>query len=589
MAEPNSSTTFRTASWFVVLAVAAVLYLAQAVFIPLALALLLAFLLAPLIRFFERVGLRRTPAVAAIVLLSASVLAGVISLVVLQAVDLAEKLPNYRETMDMKFAGLRGKIEGVERLTRLLDVLEKSEPEDQSLPTSKGEPPVRVRIVENRLQVLGAMAGPLLAPLATAGLVLAFVIFMLMQWDDLRDRILRVSGQGRLSLTTRALEDASKRVSYYLQIQLLINAMVGIVFGLGLAVIGIPNAPLAAVLLTTLRFIPYIGAWIAACFPLFIAFAAKDGWTPLLLSLGLFGALEILAAQVLEPWFYRSKTGLSPVGVLISFLFWGWMWGGVGLLLATPLTVCVVVAGQYIPQLEMISILLSDQRALPPWARLYHRLLALDTDEAASIVDAARTRARNTAELYDDTLAPALAIAERDRQSEQLSGERTRIVFGSLEHFARPHAPEDPFDRRRAGSVDVLCIPARGDGDFIASLMAAQVLEEGGLVAMPLSNSLTMSEIIEKVATEKPRLVLVGALPQLATVSVHECSRKLRALFPELPILAGVWGSEDVSSTTASRWKVAGIDQVVSRFDTLNPVVRSMLETPSRPLRASAV
>lgn len=578
MQDLTTGSGFRAGSWIVVLVVAAVLYLAQAVFIPLALALLLAFLLAPLIRALERRGVRRSLAVPVVVVLSTGVLAGLITVLVFQAVDLAEKLPTYRETMSQKLAAVQSQIEGFERLTRAFDDLEQRS--ERGLPTEKGEPPIRVKIVENRLQLLGAVAGPLLAPISTGVLVIAFVAFMLLQWDDLRDRILRLSGQGRLSITTRALEDASRRVSYFLQIQLLINTVIGIAFGIGLWLIGIPNAPLAALLLITLRFIPYIGAWVAACFPLFVAFAANSGWTPLLLTLGLFGALEILAAQVLEPWLYRSRTGLSAVGVLVSFVFWGWMWGGVGLLLATPLTVCLVVAGQYIPQLEMLSIVFSDQRALAPWARLYHRLLAFDTDEAATIVDAARERAPSTAELYDSLLAPALMIAERDRQSEQLSQERTRVIYGSLEHFARAHRPRESL-ALLTQAVGALCIPARSEGDGISAIMAAQLLEESGVLAEALPHQLPLAEIIENVATRKPRVVIVAALPHLATVSVHERCRKLRDLFPELKILAAVWVEGELSANSAERWKAAGADDVVTSFGTLIPAAQALLAARS--------
>jgi predicted PurR-regulated permease PerM len=585
MNEASPPTPFRAGSLFLVLAVAAVLYLAQAVFIPLALALLLAFLLAPLIRTLERLGLARAPSVLLVVLASFVILSGIITLMVLQTVDLTDKLPAYRETMDLKLAAVRGRIEGLERLTRAFDEFDQRENKELALPTNKGEAPVRVRIVENRLQLLGSLAGPLLAPVATGVLVLAFVVFMLLQWDDLRDRILRLSGQARLIVTTRALEDASRRVSYYLQVQLLINAFVGLSFGVGVWLIGIPNAPLAAILLITLRFIPYVGAWIAACFPLFIAFAANRGWTPLLMTLGVFGALEILAGQVLEPLFYRSKTGLSPVGVLISFLFWGWMWGGVGLLLATPLTVCLVVAAQYIPQIEVLSILLSDQRALPPWARLYHRLLALDTEEAATIVDAARERTSSQAELYDTLFVPALASAERDRRSEQLSEERTRIVYSSLEHFVlAPGSSRKSLVSTAEPAMDVLCIPAQSAADHISALMASQLLEDDALASATLSHELSLSEVIEAVATRKPRIVLVAALPQLAAVSVHERCRKLRDLFPELAILVAVWAVDEVSPNTALRWRAAGADEIVQSFAGVVQAARDLLRTGRREL-----
>ncbi len=572
----SNPSSFRVGSWLGVLAVAGVLYFAQAVFVPLALALLLSFLLAPLIRGLERRGLQRVPAVALGVLLSVGVISALAALVVYQAVDLTENLPSYRQTLDSKLETVRGRLDRFERVASAIDVRR-----GPSGAPGAGSAPLRVQMVENRWAALGALAGPVLAPLATAGLVLVFVIFMLIQWDDLRDRILRLSGQASLSITTRALEDASSRVSYYLQMQLLINAMVGLTFGLGVWAIGVPNAPLAALLLTALRFIPYVGAWVAAAFPLFIAFAAFPGWSHVLLTGALFGVLEVVAGQVLEPWLYRSKTGLSPLGVLISFVFWGWMWGGVGLLLATPLTVCLVVAGQYISQLETLAILLGDQRALAPWARLYHRLLALDADEATSIVDAARARGGSVAELYDSLIAPALAIAERDRQAEQLSEERSNIVYTSLLHFVEADGVR-PSRVVTPDGVDVLCLPARSEADHISSVMAAQLLQSEGTLAEATPHGQSLAAIIESVAQQRPQVVVVAALPQLATVSVNERCRKLRDLFPELKILAAVWTNDGVPEATATRWRAAGANDVVSSFEGVSRAVSSLLAPPER-------
>jgi hypothetical protein len=247
--------------------------------------------------------------------------------------------------------------------------------------------------------------------------------------------------------------------------------------------------------------------------------------------------------------------------------------------------VCLVVAAQYIPQIEVLSILLSDQRALPPWARLYHRLLALDTDEAAAIVDAARERSASQAQLYDSLFAPALASAERDRRSEQLSEERTRLVYSSLEHFVlAPGSSRKSLISGAEPALDVLCIPAQSAADHISTLMASQLLEEDGLTSDALSHELPLSEVIEAVATRKPQIVVIAALPQLAAVSIHERCRKLRDLFPELAILVAVWAVEEVSPNTALRWRAAGADEIVQSFTGVVEAARGLIRTGRRDL-----
>ena len=557
--------------------VGALLYVAQAVFIPLALALLLSFLLVPVVRWLDRRGAPRAVSVVAVVLLSFACAGGVTTLLVTQSVELADRLPEYTKTIRQKLSTASAGIAGVERFAKVVNVFEA-----ERMTAGKREVPTKVEVVQTRFNAWKSLAGPLLAPLATAGLVLAFAIFMLVQWDDLRERILRLSGQRRMSLTTRALEDAAERVSRYLAMQLAINAGLGIVFALGLAAIGIPNAPLSGLLLALLRFIPYVGAWIAGAFPLALAFAVSDSWTPLLLTFGLLGLLELIAGQFLEPLLYGAKTGLSPLGTLVSFLFWGWMWGGVGMLLAMPLTVCLVVAGRYVPQLETISILLGDQRALAPWARLYLRLLALDPDEASEILAAERKRTQDLAALYDEVLAPALSVAERDSHDGQLSDERRRLVYSSLRNFVeedRGTASEGSEPREGA----ILCLAARNEADFVTAIMAAQVLERAGLAAEPVSHDREASAVIERIAVQKPAAVVVAALPQVAAVSAYEQCRKLRDLFPDLPIIVGIWKADDVAANTQARLRAAGADELVTTFGELRQSVERVnaRRTPS--------
>jgi len=553
----------RRSSLLTLCLVGLLLYVAQAVFIPLALALLLSFLLVPIVHWLERRRVPRPSAVVAVMVLSFAAAGGVMTLLVSQTIELADRMPEYSKTIRGKLGAASASAANVERFVRIVNVFDAVE----RMGPGKRETPIKVEVVPTRLDAWKSFAGPLLAPLATTVLVLAFAIFMLIQWDDLRERVLRLSGQGRISLTTRALEDAGKRVSRYLAMQLTINVGLGIVFAFGLGAIGIPNAPLSGVLLALLRFIPYVGAWIAGAFPLALAFAVTDSWTPLLLALGLLIVLEIVAGQFLEPFLYGAKTGLSPLGTLVSFLFWGWMWGGVGMLLAMPLTVCLVVAGRYLPQLETISILLGDQRALAPWARLYLRLLALDPDEASEIYAAERKRTPELPTLYDDVLAPALSVAERDSHDGQLSDERRRLVYSTLRHFAEEDRTPTSDSGQREGVV--LCLAARNEADFVTALMAAQVLERTGFAADAVPHDVEASAIIERIAVQKPGAVLVAALPQVAVVSAHEQCRRIRDLFPDLPIVVGIWKADDIPANTRARLRAAGADELVTTFQEL--------------------
>ncbi|HVR18882.1 MAG TPA: AI-2E family transporter [Polyangiaceae bacterium] len=548
------------------------LYVAQAVFIPLALALLLSFLLVPVVHWLERRRVPRPSAVVAVLVLSFAAAGGVMTLLVSQTIELADRMPEYSKTIRGKLGAASASAANVERFVRIVNVFDAVE----RMTPGKRETPIKVEVVPTRLDAWRSFAGPLLAPLATTVLVLAFAIFMLIQWDDLGERVLRLSGQRRISLTTRALQDAGKRVSRYLAMQLTINVGLGFVFAFGLGAIGIPNAPLSGVLLALLRFIPYVGAWIAGAFPLALAFAVTDSWTPLLFALGLLIVLEIVAGQFLEPLLYGAKTGLSPLGTLISFLFWGWMWGGVGMLLAMPLTVCLVVAGRYLPQLETISILLGDQRALAPWARLYLRLLALDPDEASEIYAAERKRTPELPTLYDDVLAPALSVAERDSHDGQLSDERRRLVYSTLRHFAEEDRTPASDSGQREGVV--LCLAARNEADFVTALMAAQVLERTGFAAEAVPHDVEAGAIIERIAVQKPGAVLVAALPQVAVVSAHEQCRRIRDLFPDLPIVVGIWKADDIPANTRARLRAAGADELVTTFQELVQSMKRLSE-----------
>ena len=377
----------------VVIVVAALRY-AKDVLIPLALATLMTFLLAPLVARLQRWGINRAIATVAAVSVAFALVGGVLYMVVHQANDLAEEVPTYRRQLraNIQEAGvfIRGGVSGTTRaVEQLTQEIQRAAPPPKSEP--RGEVP-KVEVVEPRptaLQAMRAVFGPFLAPLGNAVVVIVFVIFMLLRLPDLRDRLIRVLGPRHLRATTEALDDAAQRVSRYLVMQLVINGMQGVAVTIGLTLIGLPNAALFGALTLVLRFIPYVGPWVAAAAPVLLAVAVFDSWTTVALTIGLFVVVELISNLVLEPWLYGSRTGVSPVALLVAAAFWTWLWGAVGLFLAIPLTVCLVVMGKYIPQLGFLHVLLSDEPVLSEPERLYQRLLSGNSDEADALLDEA--------------------------------------------------------------------------------------------------------------------------------------------------------------------------------------------------------
>jgi predicted PurR-regulated permease PerM len=373
----------------------ATLYFARDVLIPLALAALLTFLLAPLVTRLER-WLGRIGAVLLVVTLILAATGAAGWVLTRQLVDLATKLPDYKENIQTKLRSFKVPTGGVfTKFSETLEELKKDlpgatapditqvpgKPETAVLTEPSVNPTVPVQVIEtskaNLFQLVQIIIAPLLGPLGTAALVLLLVIFMLLKREDLRSRLIRLIGQGRISATTRALDDAGARVTRYLLMQLVVNVTYGIPVAIGLYFIGVPNAVLWGACATVLRFIPYVGPWIGAAIPIALSLAVSPGWIMPLLTIGLFVVLELLSNNVMEPWLYGSSTGVSPIALIFAAVCWTWLWGPVGLVLATPMTVCLVVMGRHIPRLSFLSVVLSDEEALTPAEECYSRLLTV--------------------------------------------------------------------------------------------------------------------------------------------------------------------------------------------------------------------
>ena len=415
--------------------VIAVLYFAREVLIPFAIALTLTFLLTPVVTFLQRIRLPRVASVLLVLAVALGVTGGLAWLLADQLLSVANELPHYRENIRRKVQSIHSpSAKG--SLGRAAESVKEIGKEISRAPAlGLGQPAAprvsRVEVVTpepTELQQLREWSSSLIGPLGTAGIVIIFTVFMLIEKEDLRNRLLRLGGLGRLNEMTKALDDAAQRVSRYLLMQLLVNAAFGLLFGIGLYFIGIPSAALWGTTAGILRIVPYVGTLVAASAPLALSLAVFDRWLPPLLVFVLFASLELVIGNVLEPWLYGAHTGISPLALLVTTVFWTVLWGPAGLILSTPLTVCAVVIGRYVPQLRFLHILLGAEQVLGPDAQLYQRLLAMDQQEAREVADLA-LKDKTLVEVYDQVFVPALMMAEQDRHKGRLEAAREEFLF----------------------------------------------------------------------------------------------------------------------------------------------------------------
>jgi predicted PurR-regulated permease PerM len=435
-----------------------VLYFARALLIPLAFALSLAFLLGPAVERLERIRLPRLPAIALVGAVACVLLCGVGYVVARQLLHVAQTLPIYRLTLQKKMASVHSPTErSIEKaLSNLEDIgadlaHSAAPPAPVVWPNAPNLQPQPVRVVPpdgGQLQATGQMALTLLKPLGTVAVIVVFTIYMLLKREELRNRLLLLAGMGHISLMTQALQDAATRISQYLVLQAAVNAAYGLCFGVGLYFIGVPDATLWGVLAAILRVIPYVGTATSLILPLIVSFALPSPWAPLLV-LGVFLALELTVTNFLEPWLYGSRTGISSLALLAMAIFWALLWGWPGLVLSTPLTVCMVVLGRYVPQMSFLHTLLGTDAELSADAHFYERLLAMDQPEAHAIADRFLQGGRSLVELYDTVLIPALSLAEQDRHQGALDDARSNFLFlsiGELVAELTSYHPKDPVD-----------------------------------------------------------------------------------------------------------------------------------------------
>jgi len=450
----------KTSSAVGLLVAAAILYLARDVLIPLALAILLSFLLAPLVRRLEHWKLGRLTSTLIAVVIGFAFIGGIGLVAARQALSLAGKLPEYRENIREKIHALRAPNDGT--LGKAAEAIKQLE--SDAAPGAATPLPV-TETAPSAFAALAEMVGPFVKPIGTALAVVVFTILLLLNRENMRERLIGLIGPRQINVTTQAMGEASYRVSRYLYMQLVVNMMFGIPFGIALYFIGVPNAMLWGLLGTLLRFVPYAGVWIAAALPTLLGFAIFDGWSEVMWIVGVFVVLELILVNAVEPWLYGRSAGLSAIAIIAAALFWTWLWGPVGLLLAVPLTVCIAVMGRYIPEMGWLNVLLGVEPVLTPEARFYQRLIARDQEEAGEIAEKYAEEHGNVA-LFENILVPALSLAESDRHRGALDEEHSRFAFETTRQIAEELRTEE--EARVDDACRHVCIvPAHDEADEI--------------------------------------------------------------------------------------------------------------------------
>jgi predicted PurR-regulated permease PerM len=582
----------------------AALYFGREIFVPFALAVLLSFVLAPFVMRLRSWRIPRTISVLVVVFFGFSIIFSLGGLMVSQATRLAAKLPGYQQTLSDKIESLRGLMGSSGTLEQASTVLKElktelqhrdaaGRPADSELARQPSNKPVPI-LVEVRqpdpgaLSTFGAIIQPLISPLTTTGIVVIFVVFVLLQREDLRNRLVRLAGSADIQRTTAALDDAGKRLSKLFLTQIAFNAVFGLAIGIGLEFIGVPSAPLWGLVAMIMRFVPYIGALISAVFPLILAAAVGSGWQMLILTAALFVVLELLAGQVIEPLIFGHSSGLSPVAIILSASFWTWLWGPVGLVLATPLTVCLVVLGRHVDRLKFLDVMLGDRPALTPPQLAYQRMLAGDPIEA---VEQAHEYLNDSSleHYYDAILLKGLRLAEADRQLGHLDEDRLNRVVSTVEELvaeleahndaaaaelSSPDLSSSPgaaiaieqacsrhagLQEQPTAPLSIVCIPGAGRLDEAPTLVLAQLLRCRGFKATAeKADTLSMSKLLS-LELANAALVCVCYLSQPSAAKIQHAVRGLNRRIDGSRILLALLGAEAVSSAeNASNALVTG-------------------------------
>jgi predicted PurR-regulated permease PerM len=600
--------------------VVGILYFAREVLIPIVLAVLLSFVLAPIVNKLRQIRVPRIAAVVISVALALSIVLGLGSVIGSQVATLATELPRYRATIEEKVNWARSVT--VDRATGLINALTRqsqeshrqqpgaSPPAQDAAPTEKPMPVVVRQPEPSPMELVTLYLAPLLHPLTTLGIIFVVAVFMLVQREDLRDRMIRLIGSNDLHRTTIALDDAAKRLSRYFLLQLCLNATFGVVIGIGLTLIGVPSPILWGVLAGLMRFVPYVGAFISGALPVALAAAVDPSWGTALWTLGLFVAAETITGQVIEPLVYGHSTGLSPTAVVVAAIFWTWLWGPIGLLLSTPLTLLLVVIGRYVERMEFLDVLLGDRPALTPAENFYQRILAGDPDEALDYSERLLTE-RSQSSYYDDVALKGLQLAAKDLERGVLDGPRLVAIRTAIRHVVHDldafddvepkhdkpkeapmislpgetppaidgsapaqHGADLPADWRDDHAI--LCIAGRGALDEAASHMLAQLLRKHGLGARVAPHGAVSRDGIERLTLTGIKMICISYL-EIAGSPAHlrYLLRRIRRRCPSVTILVGLWPMDEPVLRDPQLQRQIGADLYVA---TLRDAVQACLD-----------
>ena len=530
------------------------LYFGSVILVPFALATLLSLMLAPPVRLL-RPYIGRVPAALAAVLIAFVVILGVAGSVGDELFTLAQNLPKYEYNIAGKIRSMSSMPGGgmIGRVTRVFQDLSAELSASSNVLSSTSAPgsgaasgpPVPVEIKEPQpapLQVARDVLGPLLPPLAAAGLVGLFTILILLQREDLRARLLRLAGVGDLERTTAAMNEAAARLSRYLLMQLAVGIGYGAAIGIGLAIIGIPNAPLWAVVGIVTRFIPYIGGPMTAVVPCLLAIAVDPGWSMLLWTVALFAVVETFTANVAEPWIYARSTGLSAVAIVVAAAFWTSLWGMVGLLLATPLTVCLVVLGRYVPQLHFLDVLLGSEPVLSPQERFYQRLLARDPEEATEEAEI-YVRERSLEAFCDEVAIPALAMAQVDSDRGVLSAQRRAAIAAGLATVL-DNLTEDGQAEENGRGEPIVCLAVRNELDLAAAWLLQHLLRRRGHAVAVFSPDALATYNLDRLPLRNAPVVCLSLLSGGSSARIRYLARRVRRRARHARLLIGFWGED---------------------------------------------
>src|SRR5271165_1225777 len=610
-AAPDAS---RTMTLFVM--VVATLYFGKVVLVPVTLALLLSFLLAPVVGLLRRARLGRVPSVLIAVLLALGIMLALGSVIGTQIAQLTTNLPQYVATVERKVKAAEAYTVG-----RLADMMGHQAaptapgptpvaPSFQSPTSSGGEGPVEVRQADaTPLELASRYLSPILSPLATIGIVFIVAVFALLQKEDLRDRLIRLFGSTDLHRTTSAIDDGARRLSRYFLTQFSINTGFGVIIGVGLFFIGVPNPVLWGILSALLRFVPYIGSFISAVLPLALAAAVDPGWSMVLWTLALFLVAEPVTGSVIEPMVYGHSTGLSPFAVVVAAIFWSWLWGPIGLILSTPLTLCLVVLGRHVERLAFLDVLLGDRPALTPTETFYQRILAGDADEAQDLAELL-LKDRSLSSYYDEVALKGLQLAANDAERGVLNPqqlERVKATIKVLVHELASYDDREPApEKGDHGAValpkqpiparvdparedlppawrteaPMVCIAGRGPLDEAASEILAQLLGKHGLGARLVPYEAVSRTKVATLDVQGVAMVCISYLEISGSPShLRYLLRRLRQRLPGVPVLVGLWPAEDTVLKDERLRSAVGADYYAS---SLRDAVNACLEAAQK-------